>query len=340
MSNVLLGLLSTLLATNQPVALSNYLAQQTGIAVRVPDPNDPLAQELRRLMEADDAAQAEIDTWILDAQKRSDEGEAAGTVSLRARMDQRFAPVRQGYEEFIKRHPRHAEARVAYGSFLNDIAEEEAARNQFEKAVEIDPKLPAAWNNLANIYGHIGPVDKAFECYGKALALKPLEPVYYQNLATAMFSFRRDATNYFKISLDEVFAKSLALYRRALELDPQNFLLATDLAMTYYGIPAPKTGNADADRKEFERLTEEALAAWQTCYKLAGTEQERQGVFIHLARLQINASRFDSARTHLARVTDPMFDNVKASLLKKLDAREHPAPATNAPSSKAENPKP
>ena len=160
-----------------------------------------------------------MDDWILDAQQRQEEGDKTGSISLKARMNQRFDPVRKSYEAFLKRHPRHAGARLAYGSFLSDLGEEDAAAEQFQKAVEADPKNPAAWNNLANYYGHNGPVEKAFECYGKALALKPLEPVYYQNLATTLYSFRRDATNYLKISLDEVFEKSRALYRRALELE-------------------------------------------------------------------------------------------------------------------------
>jgi len=50
---------------------------------------------------------------------------------------------------------------VAYGSFLGDLHDEEGAQEQLEKAIELNSKEPAAYNNLANIYGHIGPVKKA-----------------------------------------------------------------------------------------------------------------------------------------------------------------------------------
>lgn len=37
---------------------------------------------------------------------------------------------------------------------------------------------PAVYNNLANIYGHTGPVKKAFEFYARAIELNSHEPVY------------------------------------------------------------------------------------------------------------------------------------------------------------------
>ena len=57
MSNALIGLLSTLLATNQPAALSNLIAQNTGVSIYVPDSKDPVEKEFRQLMAEDDAAQ-------------------------------------------------------------------------------------------------------------------------------------------------------------------------------------------------------------------------------------------------------------------------------------------
>ena len=59
-----MGALSALLATNQPAALSNLVKNATGISVSVPDKNDPVDAEYRKLMEEDDAAQAEVDEWI------------------------------------------------------------------------------------------------------------------------------------------------------------------------------------------------------------------------------------------------------------------------------------
>ena len=41
--------------------------------------------------------------------------------ALALRIRDRLAPIRQQYLDFLKRHPQHARARVAYGSFLTHI---------------------------------------------------------------------------------------------------------------------------------------------------------------------------------------------------------------------------
>ena len=66
MSDLAIGLLSAVLATNQPQAVSNVIQQHTGISIAVANTNDPAEQEFERLMMDDDAAQAEVDKWIRD----------------------------------------------------------------------------------------------------------------------------------------------------------------------------------------------------------------------------------------------------------------------------------
>jgi hypothetical protein len=47
MNDLTIGLLGALLATNQPLAVSNLIQQSTGVSVAVVEPNDPAEQELR-----------------------------------------------------------------------------------------------------------------------------------------------------------------------------------------------------------------------------------------------------------------------------------------------------
>ncbi len=317
MSNLLIGLLSALVATNQPAALSNFVAQTTGAPVNAPDPNDPVEKEYKKLLEQDDAAQEEVDKWIRDEAAFREQGAGLPGATLRARVEHRFKPVREAYEDFLRRHPEHARAHLAYGSFLHDTHDEEGGVEHWEKARELDPENPAAWNNLANHYGHRSPVKKAFEYYAKAIELNPREPVYYQNFATTVFLFRQDAMEFYKINEQQVFSKSLGLYRQAIKLDPNNFELASDYAMTYYGIkPVP---------------TDEALGAWEYALKVAPNETDREGVFVHLARFKLNAGRFDEARKDLNRVTNEVYDVLKNRLLRNLEKQETEAKGTNAP---------
>jgi Flp pilus assembly protein TadD len=55
------------------------------------------------------------------------------------------------------------------------------ATYRWERAVEIDPTYPAAWNNLAVAYEQQGQFDEARKAYEKALALDPNNLLIRQN---------------------------------------------------------------------------------------------------------------------------------------------------------------
>ncbi|MDQ6632150.1 MAG: hypothetical protein M3Y82_10420 [Verrucomicrobiota bacterium] len=318
MSNLLIGLLSALVATNQPAAVSNLVKRTTGASVEVANPNDPVEKEYLKLLAADDAAREEVDKWIRQAQAFEEKGAGAPQATLNLRIKERFTSVTKSYEDFLEKHPNHTRARLAYGSFLSETGDEFGGMTQWEKARELDPKNPAAWNNLANYYGHRSPVKKSFEYYAKAIELNPNEPVYYQNFATTVYLFRKDAMEFYNLNETEVFDKALDLYRKAMKLDPDNFILATDYAESFYGTKPPRY--------------QEGLTAWNQALKIAHDEVEREGIYLHLARIKINLRQFESARTNLNAVTNEKYSALKTTLAKKLAKEEEKAKSTNAPS--------
>lgn len=321
MSNLLVGLIGALLATNQPVAVSNVVPKTAGVSKPVADPNDPVEKEYQRLLDLDDTTLEEVDRIIRENEAFAAQGAPAPAGTIRQRIQTHFEPVRKAYEDFLKRHPDHARARLAYGSFLGDIKDEDGAHDQWERARQLDPKIPAAWNNLAKYYAHCGPVTNAFEYYAKAIELDPNEPLYYQSLGTVVYLFRTAAMEHYRINEAQVFDKALDLYAQALERDPTNFLLATDIAQTYYGIKPQRT--------------EDALLAWRYAQKLARDEIEREGIYVHFARFKLNAGRFDEARRDLDAITNAMYADLKKRVLRSLELKEAEAKGTNAPPSKA-----
>lgn len=307
MSDLLIGLLGVLLSTNQPAAASNLVKETTGASVSIVNTNDPVDVEYHKVLDEDDNARAEVDKWIKESYALEEKG-GGKTVTLKGRMDQRFAEVKKSYENFLQRHPNHAAGHLAYGAFLNEIGEEYEGSVEMEKALQLDPKNPAAWNNLANYYGHRSPVKKSFEYYQKAIDLDPKAAVYYWNFATTVYLFRKDAMEYYKINEQQVFDKALDLYREAIKRDPKNFELAADYANSFYGTKPPRY--------------EEGLKAYQHALTVARDEVEREGIYTHLARIEINLGQFEQARFHLNGVTNEMYAHLKQTLTKKLEKDE------------------
>ena len=317
MNSLIIGLLSALVATNQAAAVSNLVTQTTGRVITVPDPNNPVEAQFKKIETADDDAQAEVDNWLRENNEFKAKGAGIPDAEMNRRITKRFAIVRQGYEDFIKLHPNHVKARVAFASFLDDIHDEDGEMEQLEKAHELDPKDASVWNNMANYYGHNSPVKKAFEFYEKAIELDPHEPVYIQNFATTVYLFRKDAAEYYHITEQQIFDKALGLYTQALKLSPTNFPLATDLAQSYYGIKPVRTADA--------------LQAWTNALAVAHNEIEREGVYLHLARFKLNAGMFAEAHAHLNDVTNENFTDLKNRLARNLEERERLAGDTNNP---------
>ncbi len=315
MTNLVIAAVSAILATNQPAAVSNFVQATTGLEVPATATNDPVAAELDKLMKADDDARAEVEKWVEDNEKFTAQGAGVPKEEMRRRILARFAIVQQGYEDLLKQHTNNVEIRIAYASYLGDLGNEDGAAEQLETARGIAPQNPAIWNNLANIYGHIGEVKKAFDYYAKAIELKPDEPVYYHNFGTTVFLFRKDAKEHYNINEQQVFDKALNLYSNAIRLDPEDFKLAADVAQTFYGIQPPRA--------------EDALRAWTNAFKLAGDDEEREGVHTHFARIKIKAGQFSEARGHLNSVTNEMYAELKTRLNRVLKEAEATA-ATNS----------
>jgi tetratricopeptide (TPR) repeat protein len=302
------GFLGAILAASQLSAQTNPIPESpTNTETST---NDPVAVELDQLMVDDDAAMDEVDGWIRTNREQAANESSESKQELNQRINKRLGGVQQNYQDFINRHPDYGPGHLAYGSFLEDIGKEDLAVGEYETATKVDPKNPAGWNDLGNYYGENGPLTNAFIDYQKAIDLDPSEPVYYQNLATTVYVYRRDAMQFFQISEQQDFDKALALYQKAVQLDPNDFELASDYAETYYGIKPLRTNDA--------------LLAWTNALGVAQTDVEREAVYIHLARIKYLVGRYDEASAQLEIVTNSMYDDLKNRIERNIALEEHP----------------
>jgi tetratricopeptide (TPR) repeat protein len=287
-----------------------------GALVSLSGTNVYVEKEFGKLEADDDAAQAEVDKWKRENTEARAKGGGISDSELANRIQARVEPIRKAYQDFLSRHPDHAGAHLAYGCFLNDQQDETGARLQWEKALELDPGNAAIYNNLAGSYSEGGPAKKAFDYFNKAIELKPTEAAYYHNFGTTLYVLRKSGMTYYGVDEQQVFAKVVQLYSNAVRLNPQNLSFATDLAQTYYSFkPLP----IDA-----------ALAAWTNALHTAHAETEREGVYVHLARVKMLAGSLAESRALLNLVTNESHAVPKANLLRAIDTREHAPGEPNA----------
>jgi tetratricopeptide (TPR) repeat protein len=311
MNRFIIGLVAGLLLVALPSFGDN---RQDDVGI-ISATNNPEEQALDKVMMDDDAALDEINVWIQENNAYASQGAGETKTQLNQRIMARLKTVREGYQSFLKNYPKSARGYLAYGSFLNDIGEEDNAHDQYERSRELNPTNSAAWNDLANYYGENGPTTNAFAYYAKAAELDPTEPVYYENWATTVYLYRKDAKEFYHIDEPHVFDKALALYQKAIQLDPTNFTLMTDYAESYYGIRPLRTNDA--------------LIAWTNALKIASDDLEREGVYIHLARVKIAGGFYADAQGQLDKITNSTYDALKGRLLRNLKAKE--SGATNGP---------
>jgi Tfp pilus assembly protein PilF len=74
-----------------------------------------------------------------------------------------------------------AEAQVEFGIRVAQKKLWREAAYRFEKAVEVDPTYPAAWNNLAIAYEEQGKFQDADNAYTRAVKLDPDNILIRQN---------------------------------------------------------------------------------------------------------------------------------------------------------------
>ena len=105
MNELLIGLVGALVATNQPLAVSNLIQQHAGVSATLVNPNDPAEKALAELMARDDDVLAGVDKWIRDNNAFAAQGAGESKEALNQRIRARLDSVRKDYEDFLRRFP-------------------------------------------------------------------------------------------------------------------------------------------------------------------------------------------------------------------------------------------
>lgn len=120
------------------------------------------------------------------------------------------------------------------GNVYADLDRHEEAVVEYQRAIELDPKLAAPHNGLGNVYRVLGRHQEAVTEYQRAIELDPQFAYPHNGLGNVYADLGR-------------YEEAVTEYRRAIELDPQSAYPHNGLGNVYY----------DLDRYE------EAIAAYQ-----------------------------------------------------------------------------
>lgn len=162
------------------------------------------------------------------------------------------------------------------------------------------------WNDWGNVYSHSGPMTNTLQCYLNAVRIMPQEPTYRRNLAICLFMYRKDAKEFFSVNEEQVFVMAMKEFHKARILDPQNYDLAKETAQAQYAVRPFNAG--------------ETLKDWQHVINLLDKKDldERDDVYLNLARVHFMSGHYDEAKTWLDKVTTESHFSVRDILLHRM----------------------
>ncbi len=206
------------------------------------------------------------------------------------------------HERFLQEHPGSAVAHASYAEFLSEENNLRAAIAHWRTAQQLAPGNAAIANALGGAYLRMGKAAASAAEFARAIGLESDNAAYHFNLANVEFMLRHDLTVAWKIELPDVLRLSLAEFREAARLSPNDIEYARAYAETFYGIP-------DANWSEAE-------AAWKHVLSLSP-----QGDFVYLQLARVSLKRGDAvgARQFLAKIVDARHDGLKHKLQAQAD---------------------
>lgn len=256
------------------------------------------------------AADQRLYERILAADDAAMKAPRTRSLIQRGNLRARLRRVEADYRHFIASHPDYAPAVADYASFLYDQGREEEAVGLWERAIAVDPSFARAYNDVATHYGHFGRAADALRYYRKAIELDPTDAVYHFNWATTCILFRDEARQVYGWSDDEIFRQSLDEFRKARDMDTNEYAYATAYAESFIFWP-----KADWN---------EALEAWKFCVKTAPTEEDRQRAYCNAARVCLRLDRKDEARAWLEKITVEELQPLRRQLARRLSEASAP----------------
>jgi len=280
----------------------------------------PAPSTADELLSIDKKISARVQSDIEQVKQYVAQGERDKAAALVAVLRGHMTEIESTYETYLETHPDDARAHNLFGNVCADLLkDEQRALSHWEKAVELDPDYADAYNNIGTYWLHFGEAGKAMDRFRKAVKLDPTGPDYHFNLGQAYYLFRDVAQEKYGWSLADVFDRAIEESRMGSELKPDDFELAEDYAMTFFGA---KSFGVTPDWAA-------ARAAWKRCRTLAEDDTQVFTITLNMARVELRAGAPADARRHaLDALALKPGNPVAKRLIELSDVRDGKVPNT------------
>jgi len=300
------GLIVVSIVSPEPVGAADKAEPATPAEISAPTTIDQLLLIDEKLATK---AQSAIDRAI----EQADKGDAAGAAASLAEARRYAVQLEAVYETYLEVHPNDPRANNLFGNVCYDLMNDHSRALSFwEKAVELDPDYADAHNNLGTYWLHSGEPGKAMDEFRKAIKLEPTKADYHFNLAQAYYLYRPVAQEKYGWSLEQVYDHAIEESRTSFELGPDDFKLARDYAMTFFG----------AEGFGVKPDWAEARAAWKRCRALADSDARMFNTLLNSARAELRAGAREDARKYAQEALTIWPDSTVAKRLIEMSAPE------------------
>ncbi len=119
--------------------------------------------------------------WFTPPDSASVQPAMAHALVELARMKEQF--LSESFQKVLHDHPDSISVRNQLGCYFAGMREFEAARGEFETALQFDSTYAPGLNNLGNVHFIKGRMPQARRCYERSLEFKAFEPGIRLNLA-------------------------------------------------------------------------------------------------------------------------------------------------------------
>jgi len=152
-----------------------------------------------------------------DARARHHEARKLNNFGVRSFHNNDLSMAREQFEQAVELDPRFAEAWNNLGLVFTELDENDPAMKAFERAIDANPDLHTAYSNLGYVYYRAADYENAAQLYTRALDRREDSSSNWTNLGNARYHLG-----------DSDGAR--AAWERAVELEPDNSAASESLA--------------------------------------------------------------------------------------------------------------